>query len=51
MGDGEPMSVVRLVRPAREGEQASRDYDFSDIAIKTHQREGYEVAKQAVINF
>jgi predicted acylesterase/phospholipase RssA len=47
MGDGQPISVVRLVRPAREGEQASRDYDFSDIAIQAHQR---EVAKQAVRN-
>ena len=48
MSDGAPASVVRIVRPAHEGEQASRDYDFSDIAIQSHEREGYTVTKQAL---
>ncbi|HTV33220.1 MAG TPA: FAD-dependent oxidoreductase [Methylocella sp.] len=48
MGDGAPRSVVRLVRPAHEGEQTSRDYDFSEEAIRAHQREGYRVAKRAL---
>jgi NADPH-dependent 2,4-dienoyl-CoA reductase/sulfur reductase-like enzyme/predicted acylesterase/phospholipase RssA len=48
MGDGAPPKVVRLVRPAHEAEEASRDYDFSDIAIRGYQREGYQVAKRAL---
>ncbi len=48
MGDGAPMSVVRLVRPAHEGEQASRDYDYSDSAIEGYKAEGYAVAKRAI---
>ena len=48
MGDGAPMSVVRLVRPAHEGEQASRDYDYSDSAIQGYKAEGYAVAKRAI---
>ena len=48
MGDGGRPSIVRLVRPAHEGEQASRDYDFSDGAIRDHQKEGYMVAKRAL---
>ncbi|MGA7326880.1 MAG: patatin-like phospholipase family protein, partial [Rhodomicrobium sp.] len=46
MGEGVPTTVLRLVRPAHEGEQASRDYDFSDTAIQGYQSEGYVVAKR-----
>jgi NADPH-dependent 2,4-dienoyl-CoA reductase/sulfur reductase-like enzyme/predicted acylesterase/phospholipase RssA len=48
MGDGASTSIVRLVRPVHEGEHASRDYDFSEVAIRGHQHEGYAVAKQAL---
>lgn len=48
MGDGAPMSIVRLVGPAHAGEPASRDYDFSDSAIQAFQSEGYKVAKDAI---
>ncbi|MGC1584490.1 MAG: FAD-dependent oxidoreductase [Rhodomicrobium sp.] len=48
MGDGASTSIVRLVRPAQEGEQASRDYDFSDSAIEAYKSEGYKVAKGAI---
>jgi NADPH-dependent 2,4-dienoyl-CoA reductase/sulfur reductase-like enzyme/predicted acylesterase/phospholipase RssA len=46
LGEGAPTTVVRLIRPTREGEQASRDYDFSDTAIQGYQSEGYMVAKR-----
>ncbi|MGO9485263.1 MAG: FAD-dependent oxidoreductase [Rhodomicrobium sp.] len=48
MGDGASTSTVRLVRPAQEREQASRDYDFSDDAIQAYKSEGYKVAKDAI---
>lgn len=48
MGDGASTNIFRLVRPVQEGEQASRDYDFSETAITSHKREGYMVAKQAI---
>ena len=48
MGDGASASIVRIVRPAHEKEQASRDYDFSESAIQGHQAEGYAVARAAV---
>jgi NADPH-dependent 2,4-dienoyl-CoA reductase/sulfur reductase-like enzyme/predicted acylesterase/phospholipase RssA len=48
MGDGTPTSTIRLTRPAHQGEQPSRDYDFSDAAIKAHKREGYMITKQAL---
>ncbi len=49
MGYGAPPEVVRIVRPAHEGEPASRDYDFSDTAIQGYQREGYAAAKLALV--
>ena len=48
MGDGAPTRAVRIVRPVHAGEQASRDYDFSDTAIQNHQSEGYAAAKAAL---
>ena len=48
MGDGAPSSIVRIVRPAHEEEQAARDYDFSESAIQSYQSEGYAVAKAAL---
>ncbi len=48
MGDGAATSIVRLVRPPQEGEQASRDYDFSDSAIQAYKSEGYKIAKDAI---
>lgn len=51
MGYGAPTELVRIVRPAHEEEPASRDYDFSDIAIQGYQREGYLAAKRALAEF
>ena len=48
MGDGASASIVRIVRPAHEDEQASRDYDFSESAIQAYQAEGYTVARAAL---
>ena len=46
LGEGAPTTVFRLIRPAHKGEQAWRDYDFSDTAIQACQSEGYMVAKR-----
>ncbi|MBB4022752.1 MULTISPECIES: FAD-dependent oxidoreductase [Actibacterium] len=46
MGRGAPTSITRFVREARSGEHPSRDYDFSDIAIRAEQEEGYMVASK-----
>jgi predicted acylesterase/phospholipase RssA len=46
MGRGAPTSITRFVREARSGEHPSRDYDFSDIAIRAEQEEGYMVARK-----
>lgn len=51
MGYGAAPEVVRIVRPPHEDEPASRDYDFSDIAIEGYQREGYLAAKLALAEF
>lgn len=44
MGDGAPMKITRFLRVGTSGESSSRDYDFSDFAIRENQREGYELA-------
>jgi len=36
------------VRAGQAGEHSSRDYDFSDVAIKANQAEGYAVARKAL---
>lgn len=48
MGDGAPMEVTRFVRKGRAGEPSSRDYDFSDVAIRANQAEGYALVKHAL---
>lgn len=48
MGDGAATTITRFVRAGRKGEPASRDYDFSDIAIEANQREGYDVARKVL---
>lgn len=48
MGSGGAPEVIRIVRPAHENEPASRDYDFSDVAIQGYQREGYIAAMRAL---
>lgn len=44
MGDGSKPSFVRFVRSSVEGELSSRDYDFSDVAIKNNKKRGYMIA-------
>jgi NADPH-dependent 2,4-dienoyl-CoA reductase/sulfur reductase-like enzyme/predicted acylesterase/phospholipase RssA len=46
MGAGAATTVLRLVRPTHEGEQASRDYDFSGSAVQGFRSEGYLVTKR-----
>ncbi len=48
MGDGAPMKITRFLRTGSPGETSSRDYDFSDFAIKENQKEGYELAKRTL---
>ena len=48
MGDGATTSIVRFVREGRPGEPSSRDYDFSDIAIRFNQDQGYATVKQVL---
>lgn len=48
MGDGAPMEITRFVREGREGEQSSRDYDFSAGAIRQNHDQGYQLAKQTL---
>lgn len=45
MGDGAATTITRFVRQGRDGEPSSRDYDFSDIAIRANQEQGYALAK------
>lgn len=45
MGDGAATTITRFVREGRPGEPSSRDYDFSDIAVRYNQEHGYAVAK------
>ncbi len=46
MGDGGSTTITRFVRPSRDGEPSSRDYDFSDISIRSNQEQGYALVKQ-----
>jgi len=48
MGDGAATTITRFVRAGLAGEHSSRDYDFSDVAIKTNQAEGYAVARKTL---
>ncbi|MFG1352280.1 FAD-dependent oxidoreductase [Xanthobacter autotrophicus] len=48
MGDGATTTITRFVRAGQAGEHSSRDYDFSDLAIKANQAEGYAVARKAL---
>lgn len=48
MGDGANSSITRIVRTGQSGEHASRDYDFSDLAIRNNQAEGYAIAKRTL---
>jgi NTE family protein len=50
MGDGLETSVTRFLRPKEQGEPSSRDYDFSDIAIRRHLANGYAIAKTALVS-
>ena len=48
MGDGAGTTITRFVRQGRPGEPSSRDYDFSDIAIRANLKEGYAKAKETL---
>lgn len=48
MGDGTATGITRIIRPAQPGEPPSRDYDFSDIAIRANQEQGYALAREAL---
>lgn len=48
MGQGAPMHITRFVRAGRANEPASRDYDFSDHAIRLNQAEGYALVKKTL---
>lgn len=44
MGDGAGTNITRFIRQGQPGEPSSRDYDFSDIAIRANQEQGYALA-------
>ena len=48
MGNGAPTSITRFVRQGLHGEPSSRDYDFSDIAIRANQEHGYALVKETL---
>lgn len=48
MGDGTQMNITRFVRKGHPGEPSSRDYDFSDVAIRANQAEGYDLVKRTL---
>lgn len=48
MGDGAPTRITRFIRPARPGEPASRDYDFSSLSVRSNQAEGYALARRTL---
>lgn len=48
MGDGAPTTITRFVREGRTGEPSSRDYDFSDIAIRDNQEQGYALVRETL---
>jgi predicted acylesterase/phospholipase RssA len=45
LADGVATNITRFVRTGKQGEHASRDYDFSSSAIRANISEGYSVAK------
>ena len=48
MGDGVATTITRFIRAGTAGEPSSRDYDFSDAAIRINQCDGYELAKKTL---
>lgn len=48
MGDGAAMSITRFIRAGRADEPASRDYDFSEGAIRFNQAAGYELVRRTL---
>lgn len=48
MGDGATSSITRFVRMGQNGEHATRDYDFSDVAIQSNMAEGYAVVRKTL---
>jgi NTE family protein len=48
MGDGSATTVTRIIRQGQPNESASRDYDFSDIAIRANKEQGYHLAKRTL---
>ncbi len=48
MGDGVATTITRFVRAGTTGEPSSRDYDFSDTAIKANQSDGYALVKKTL---
>lgn len=48
MGDGVATRITRFVRQGQPGEHSSRDYDFSDIAIRTNREQGYALARETL---
>ena len=45
MGDGVRTQITRFVRTPPPDEPSSRDYDFSDVAIRANQAQGYALAR------
>ncbi|HGN8662210.1 TPA: FAD-dependent oxidoreductase [Pseudomonas aeruginosa] len=48
MGNGVPTQITRFVRRPPSDEVPSRDYDFSDVAIRSNQAQGYALAKSTL---
>ncbi|OZI31141.1 pyridine nucleotide-disulfide oxidoreductase [Bordetella genomosp. 10] len=48
MGDGAPMHITRFLRKGPENEPSSRDYDFSDVAVRAHQAQGYALVREVL---
>lgn len=45
MGDDAATTITRFIRRGPKEEPPSRDYDFSDIAIRSNHEQGYALAK------
>ncbi|MBC7140019.1 MAG: FAD-dependent oxidoreductase [Defluviimonas sp.] len=48
MGDGAATTITRFMRQGQDREPASLDYDFSCKTIRSHQAEGYAVARKVI---
>lgn len=48
MGDGAPMNITRFIRKGKPNEPSSRDYDFSDVSIQSHQAQGYALVNEVL---